>query len=113
YSSMTYGLLHGTLPHGLILCYEAARPHMHGRPHLPLTPLKKIVEIYDFVSNLEQPCKFISVAMNSRLLKSEKEVEAERKRVAKELDLPVCDVYREGPGRLVQAVVDLKYELGM
>ena len=113
YSSVTYGLLHGSLPHGLILCYEAARPHMHGRPHLPLTPLKKIVETYNFVSNLEQPCRFIGVALNSRLLNGEAEIEAERKKVAAELDLPVCDVYREGPGVLVQAVLDLKYELGM
>lgn len=113
YSSVTYGLLHGTLPHGLILCYEAARPHMHGRPHLALTPLEKIVEVYNFVSNLEQPCKFIGVAMNSRLLETEGQIEVERKKVAKELDLPVCDVYREGPERLAQAVIDLKYELGM
>lgn len=113
YSSLTYGLLHATLPHGLILCYEAGRPHTHGRPHLPLTPLRKIVEIYEYVSNLEQPCKFIGVAMNSRLLASDDEFEAERELVGSELGLPVCDVVREGPGRLVQAVIDLRSELGM
>jgi uncharacterized NAD-dependent epimerase/dehydratase family protein len=113
YSGVTYGLLHGTLPHGLILCYEARRPHLHGRPHLPLTPLKKLVELYDHISNLEQPCRFLGVAMNSRLLESEQQVQAERERVMGELDLPVCDVYREGPALLVRAVLDLKYELGM
>lgn len=113
YSSVTYGLLHGTLPHGLILCYEAQRPHMHGRPHIPLTPLKQIVKLYDTVSNLEQPCRFIGVAMNSRLLESDAAVEEERRRVSNELDLPVCDVYREGPKRLVDAALELQYELAM
>ena len=117
YSSVTYGLLHGTLPHGLVMCYEAQRPHMHGRPHLPLTPLKDLVKLYHTVSNLEGAaqggCRFIGVAMNSRLLADDAAVEAERERVGNELDLPVCDVYREGPEVLVRAALDLKYELGM
>jgi len=112
YSSVTYGLLHGTLPDGLILCYEADRPHMHGRPHLPLTPLPAIKQLYEYVANLEQPCKFIGVAMNSRRLKDDAAVEAERKRVEDELGLPVCDVYREGPAVLAEAVMALKRKLG-
>ncbi|MBB6428275.1 DUF1611 domain-containing protein [Algisphaera agarilytica] len=112
YSSVTYGLLHGTLPDGLILCYEADRPHMHGRPHLPLTPLATIKPLYEHVANLEKPCKFIGVALNSRRLPDDAAVEAERQRVEDELGLPVCDVYREGPGRLVDAVLALKAELG-
>ncbi|MEM1028316.1 MAG: DUF1611 domain-containing protein [Planctomycetota bacterium] len=112
YSSVTYGLLHGTLPDGLILCYEADRPHMHGRPHLPLTPLPAVKKIYEQVANLEKPCKFIGVAMNSRRLKDDAAVEAERKRVEDELQLPVCDVYREGPRLLAEAAMALKAELG-
>lgn len=111
YSSVTYGLLHGTLPDGLILCYEADRPHMLGRPHLPLTPLAVVKKMFEDVANLEQPCKFIGVAMNSRLLKDDAAVDAERKRVEEELGLPVCDVYREGPGVLVEAVATLKREM--
>lgn len=112
YSSVTYGLLHGTLPDGLILCYEADRPHMHGRPHLSLTPLAIVKQLYEHVANLEQPCKFIGVAMNSRRLADEAAVEAERKRVEDELQLPVCDVYREGPKVLAEAAMKLKDELG-
>ena len=111
YSSVTYGLLHGSLPHGLVLCYEAKRPHMHGRPHLPLTPLDELVKLYDTVSNLEQPCRFIGVALNSRLLNGDAEVEEERRRVGDLLGLPVCDVYREGPGVLVEAALELQRDL--
>lgn len=112
YSSVTYGLLHGTLPDGLILCYEADRPHMLGRPRLPLTPLPVVKKLFEEVANLEQPCRFIGVAMNSRLLKDDASVEAERKRVEDELGLPVCDVYREGPQTLVDAVLQLKHGVG-
>ncbi|MEO1237355.1 MAG: DUF1611 domain-containing protein [Planctomycetota bacterium] len=108
YSSVTYGLLHGTLPDALVLCYEAARPHLHGRPHLPLTPLPVVKRLYEHVANLEQPCRFVGVAMNSRLLPDDAAVEAERKRVEDELELPVCDVYREGPGVLVEAVTAME-----
>ncbi|MEM6459603.1 MAG: DUF1611 domain-containing protein [Planctomycetota bacterium] len=111
YSSVTYGLLHGTLPDGLILCYEPNRPHLHGRPHLPLTPLKQIVELYDRVSNLEKPCRFLGVAMSGRLLTDDAAAEAEKHRVGDELGLPVCDVYRDGPGVLVEAAVELKNQM--
>jgi len=112
YSSVTYGLLHGCLPDGLVLCYEADRPHMHGRPHLPLTPLPVIKKLYEHVANLEQPCKFIGVALNSRRLTTDAAVEDEKKRVSDELGLPVCDVYRENADVLVEAALKLKAELG-
>ncbi|MEM8738320.1 MAG: DUF1611 domain-containing protein [Planctomycetota bacterium] len=112
YSSVTYGLLRGTGPDGLVLCYEAARPHLHGRPHLPLTPLPVIKRLYEYVANLDQPCRFIGVAMNSRRLADDAAVEAERRRVEDELGLPVCDVYREGPGVLVEAALQLGTALG-
>ena len=108
YSSVTYGLLHGTRPHGLILCYEPGRPHMLGRPHLPLTDLTTVRRLYDHVANLGQPCKFIGVAMSSRLLKNDAAVEEERGRVGELLNLPVCDVYRDGPDVLVDAALALR-----
>ena len=79
YSSVTYGLLHGCLPDGLVLCYEAKRPHLHGRPHIALTPLAEVKALYERVSNLEKPCRFVGVAMNGRLLSSDSEVEEERR----------------------------------
>ncbi len=113
YSSVSYGLLHGTLPDGLIMCYEPERPHMVGRPHMPLTDLKTVVKLYEHVANLEQPCKFIGIAMNARrIAKDPGKIEAEKKRISAELGLPVCDVILEGPGVLVDAVLELKNELG-
>ena len=112
YSSVTYGLLHGTLPHGLILCYEPGRPHLHGRPHLPLTPLPTVKALYEHVSNLEQRCEFIGVAMSGWRLEVDA-AEDEKKRLADALQLPVCDVVRDGPGVLVEAVRALNDDIRM
>ncbi len=111
YSSVTYGLLHGSLPHGLIMCYEANRPHMVGREHLPLMPLDKLIKLYDHVSNLEGDCQFIGVSLNSRLLKGNTAaIEDEVKRIEDTLQLPCCDPIHHGPGKLADAVMKLKKE---
>lgn len=112
YSAVTLGLLHGCLPHGLIMCYEAGREWVHGmeEQRSPLFPLAQLKTIYETMSNLWQPCRFVGVAMNSRRL-SDDEANDEQKRVEDELQLPVVDVFRHGPDRLAQAIIDLKTEL--
>lgn len=110
YSAVTLGLLHGCVPHGMILVYEAGRPHVLGMDYVQLPTLKKIVEVNEMMASLAMPSKVIGVAMNSRLLKPD-EAEAERERVRKELGVPVCDVIRHGPGDLVDAILALQKQL--
>jgi uncharacterized NAD-dependent epimerase/dehydratase family protein len=111
YSSVTLGLLHGCVPHGMILVYEAGRRAVLGMDYMPLTPLAKIVEVNEMMARLAMPeSRVIGVAMNSRLLGPD-EAEAERERVRRELGMPVCDVIRHGPGDLVDAVLALRREL--
>jgi uncharacterized NAD-dependent epimerase/dehydratase family protein len=115
YSSVTYGLLHGTLPHGLIMCYEAKRPHMVGREHIPLMPLDKIIKLYEHAANIEidNHCKFIGVALNSRLMKGDQQaIEDEVKYIEDTLQLPCCDPIYHGPAKLADAVMKLKAERG-
>ena len=111
YSAVTLGLLHGSLPDGLILCYEAGRETVAGLPHVQLPPLGSIRKVYESMASIMHPAKVIGVAINSRRL-SDSEAAAERERVERALQLPTCDVLRDGPDRLVQAVLGLKRELG-
>jgi uncharacterized NAD-dependent epimerase/dehydratase family protein len=110
YSAVTLGLLHGCVPHGMILVYEAGRPHVLGMDYIQLPSLKKIVEANEMMASFAMPAKVIGVAMNSRLLKPD-EAEAERERVRRELGVPVCDVIRHGPGDLVDAILALRQRL--
>lgn len=109
YSPVTLGLLHGARPQGLILCYEAARPHVMGMPNVKLSPLADLRELYEKIAGAVQPTRVIGVGLNSRLLSPE-DAERERERVRSELGVPVCDVYRHGPDELVDAVLALQAE---
>jgi len=111
YSAVTLGLLHGCVPHGLILVYEAGRNTVLGMDYVPLTPLQKIVEVNEMMARLANPsARVIGVAMNSRLLGAD-EAEAEREKVRRELGVPVCDVIRHGSDDMVDAILALQQEL--
>ncbi|MCA9236193.1 MAG: DUF1611 domain-containing protein [Planctomycetales bacterium] len=106
YSGVTLGLLHGCVPHGMIMCYEAGRTAVHGMDHVPLQPLAHLVKVYEQMANLMGPSRVIGVGMNSRRLGPD-EAEAEREKVSSELGLPVCDVFRHGADVLADAVLQL------
>jgi len=110
YSCVTLGLLHGSMPDGLIMCYEMGREVIGGMPDFPLAPLERVREVYEISANIMHPCRVIGVAMNSSAY-SEEEAAAERRRVRRRLGLPVCDVIRHGPDELVEAVLNLKRTL--
>ena len=106
YSAVTLGLLHGCLPHGMIMCYEVGRKAVHSMEHIPLKSLAELCDVYEKMADLMFPSQVIGVAMNSRNVTAE-EAERERERVRSELGLPVCDVIRHGPEELVQAIREL------
>jgi uncharacterized NAD-dependent epimerase/dehydratase family protein len=106
YSGVTLGLLHGCQPHGMILCYEPGRPSALGLDHVALPPLEQVLHLYETVAGIRTPCPVIGIAMNTRKL-TEEQAAAERGRVREQFGLPVCDVLRDGPGDLVDAVLDL------
>jgi uncharacterized NAD-dependent epimerase/dehydratase family protein len=112
YSAVTLGLLHGCAPQGMIMCYEAGRTAVHGMEYVPLKPLDELCEVYETMANLISPSKMIGVAINGRRLNAE-QAAAERERVKRELGLPACDVVRDGPEELVQAVLQMKPERAM
>jgi uncharacterized NAD-dependent epimerase/dehydratase family protein len=104
YSPVTLGLLHGARPQGLILCYEAARPHVLGMPGVALTPLAELKRLYETIAAPVFPTRVIGIGLNGRRLSAE-DAERERDRVRAEFGLPVCDVYRHGASELIEAVL--------
>jgi len=110
YSCVSLGLLHGTIPDGMILCYEMGRKVIYGMEEFPLPPLAKVRDFYEAAANLMHPCRVIGVAVNGNKF-SDAEVAAECGRVGRELGLPACDVLRHGPEKLVEAVLAVKRQL--
>lgn len=110
YSCVSAGLLHGARPHGMVMVYEVGRQNVHGVDHVPLTPLPRLIEVYEALASLQQPSRVIAIAMNSRNVTAE-EADRERERVRAELGLPVADPIRHGSDEIVQAVLKLRDEL--
>ncbi len=111
YSSVTLGLLHGCLPHGLIMCYELGRENVYGMEHLTIPPLGEIIRLYEQAAAPGHPCKVIGIAINTRHVTDSTKIKDERKRIRDTFGLPVCDVIRHGPGDLVQAVLEHETKL--
>ena len=105
YSSVTYGLLAGSQPHGLILCCEPGRPHLHGRPHLPVPDPVHLAELAEGLASEMQGCELLGIAINGRRGRENPDLlRNERDRLEGELGVPTCDVVVEGPDVLVDVV---------
>jgi uncharacterized NAD-dependent epimerase/dehydratase family protein len=107
YSPVTLGLVHGAMPQGMILCYEAGRQAVRGMEDIRLTPLARLRELYETMASVMRPSRVIGVGLNSRRL-SDREATEERERIRGEMDLPVCDVIRDGPDELVDEVLAMR-----
>lgn len=110
FSAVTLGLLHGCAPQGLILCFEAGRTHVKGLPHVALARLERYRELYESLATERGSATVIGVAMNGRRITPE-QAEREKQDVGARLGLPVCDVYRDGPDVLADAVLNLQARL--
>ncbi len=111
YSGVTLSLLHGCAPHALLLCYEIGRETVTGVESVKIPPLANIKRMFELMSNIHQPCKIVGIGINSRRVDTAAAAE-ERKRIKAEFGLPACDVIRDGPDELVEAVLAFKNTSG-
>lgn len=111
YSGVTLGLLHGLRPDGLILCYQMGRETVFGMDDCKLPTLERVLQFNETAANFMHPSNVIGVSVNGRNF-SDVEVAEECEDVASILGLPVCDVIRHGPDKLVEATIEFKRRLG-
>jgi uncharacterized NAD-dependent epimerase/dehydratase family protein len=111
YSSVTLGLLHGSMPDGLILCYQADRTH-YRHMDIKLPSLKQYIELYEKMASVNHPCKVIGIAMNGYNLTAE-QAKLEKQKVAAETGLVVVDVVADSDGKdiLIEKILELKTHL--
>ncbi len=111
YSAVTTGLLHGCMPDGLIFCFEVGRTQVRGMQQIPLPTLHEAIRLNETIASIMHPCRVIGVGMNSRSCTPE-EAARQRDHWRRELALPVCDVIRDGPAELCNAILDFKRQIG-
>jgi uncharacterized NAD-dependent epimerase/dehydratase family protein len=103
YSGVTLGLVHGSAPHGYVLCHLAGATVVDGDGRFPIPPLRELVELHERTSLLARPARVLAIALNTRLLD---EPAARAAVAAAEADtgLPAGDPVRFGAGALLEAV---------
>ncbi|MQQ10446.1 DUF1611 domain-containing protein [Epibacterium sp. SM1979] len=104
YSGVTMALVHGGQPDALILCHEPTREHMRGLPGFDLPTLQELRDTALPLARKSNPaCQVVGISVNTQHL-SEEEAIAYLTKVEEEMGLPAVDPYRQGAGRLVDAL---------
>ena len=107
YSGVTLALIHGGQPDALIICHEPTRPHMRGLPDYTPPSMQVVSDMALALAKVANPeCKVIGVSVNTQHL-SQDEAEAYLAKVEAEMGLPAVDPFRQGAGRLADAIAAL------
>ncbi|MDX1577201.1 MAG: DUF1611 domain-containing protein, partial [Gemmatimonadota bacterium] len=115
YSGVTLGLLHGSMPQAMILCWMPSRPTIYGGNHgwVKIPPLDVVVRRYeDALSWIcpDVPGRIVAVSVTTYDL-GEEEARAAVERARDETGLPATDPVRYGAGPLADAVLARREEL--
>jgi uncharacterized NAD-dependent epimerase/dehydratase family protein len=103
YSGVTYGLLHGSLPHAMVLCHQPSRRTVANHPWVPLPPLDELAAMHQAAAAPLRPAPVIAVALNTVDLD-----DAEARRAVADAEaitgLPATDPVRFDPSPVVDAL---------
>jgi len=107
YSGVTLGLIHGSAPHGYVLCHKAGERFVEGDERFVIPPLSEVADLHARMSLLARPARVHAIALNTRDLD-----EAAARRAVEETEaetgLPADDPVRFGAGKLVDALERLE-----
>ena len=104
YSGVTYGLLHGSLPHAMVLCHQPSRKAINKQEWVPIPPLAELIEMHEYVVRPLRPSKVIAIALNTFDL-SEEDARSAIAAAEAETGLPATDPVRYDPAPISDAIV--------
>ena len=103
YAGVTLGLLHGALPHAMILCHQPRRTHIrHGG--IPIPPLTELVRRYEDALAPIRPGRVVALALYTFDL-AEPDARRAVEASARATGLPATDPVRFGVAPLVDALL--------
>ena len=104
YSGVTMALVHGGQPDALILCHEPTRTHMRGLPDYKLPRLEELRELALTLARVVNPAvQVVGLSVNTAALHEEAALDY-LAAVEERMGLPTVDPFRQGAGRLVDAL---------
>src|SRR5215470_9024407 len=60
YSGVSLGLLHGSLPHAMIVCHQPSRKTFRHNDWLPIPPLRDVIQLHESIAAPLRPSKTIA-----------------------------------------------------
>jgi len=103
FSGVSLGLMHGSLPHAMILCAQPSRTTVNRHPWVPLPSLRELIRLYEQVAEPLRPSPVIGIALNTFDL-SDVEAHEAIERARAETGLPVTDPVRFATSALADAI---------
>ena len=104
YSGVTMALIHGGQPDALILAHEPTRTHMRGLPDYTLPSLERLRDTALPLAQIVNPaCVVAGISVNTQHF-GEDEALSYLAEVEARMGLPAVDPFRQGAGRLVDAL---------
>ncbi len=104
FSGVTMALIHGGQPDALILSHEPTREHMRGLPDYTAPTLQELSDMALALARIANPaCQVVGISVNTQHM-SEEEALSYMAGVEAEMGLPTVDPFRQGAGRLVDAL---------
>jgi uncharacterized NAD-dependent epimerase/dehydratase family protein len=103
YSGVTYGLIHGSLPHAMVMCAQPSRTSINNNAWVKIPPLPQLIEMHERITAQLRPAPVIAVALNTYDL-SDQEARESIERIADETGLPTTDPVRYDPAPVVEAI---------
>ena len=103
YSAVTYGLIHGSLPHAFVMCTQPSRQTVDSNEWVRIPPIKDLIALHEAVIAPLRPAPVIAVSLNTYDLSEAAALDA-IKRAEDETGLPATDPVRFDPAPLVEAV---------
>ena len=107
YSGVTMALIHGGQPDALILSHEPTRAHMRGLPGYALPSLEALRDMALPLARIANPaCQVVGISINTAAM-GEDEALSYLEATEKRMGLPTVDPFRQGAGRLADALAAL------
>jgi len=103
YSSVTLGLMHGTMPDAMILCHQPTRQRDDYGFELP--ELRRLIRLHEELVGFFRATKIVGIGLSSVGMTDEESRRAAA-RIEEDTGLPTVDAFRFGGAKLVDALVD-------
>jgi uncharacterized NAD-dependent epimerase/dehydratase family protein len=103
YSGVTYGLIHGSLPHAQVMCAQPTRTAINRCEWVKIPPLVEFIRMSEAATSALRPAPVIAVALNTYDL-SEEDARTAIETVRRETGLPTTDTVRFDPAPVADAI---------